>query len=114
MAGKGKIVAAQSYAVTEPTLGSQMATLKASKADTLMVFALPKQTIQALVGADKLGWHPRPFIAAVSVDPFVMNVARLNTNGRATEGAISSVFLKDASNLARWGKDRGVKLYYSI
>ena len=114
LAGKGKIVRATSYAVTEPTLGSQMATLKASNADTLMVFALPKQAIQALVGADKLGWHPRPFIAAVSIDPFVMSVARLNTNGRATEGAISSVFLKDASNLARWGKDPGVKLYYSI
>ena len=114
LAGKGKIVAAQSYAVTEPTLGSQMSTLAATKADTLMVFALPKQTIQALVGADKLGWHPKPFIAAVSIDPFVMSVARLNTNGRATEGAMSITFLKDASNLARWGKDPGVKLYYSI
>jgi branched-chain amino acid transport system substrate-binding protein len=114
LAGKGKIVRAVSYAVTEATLGSQMATLKASKADTLMVFALPKQTIQALVGADKLGWHPHPFIAAVSIDPFVMNVARLNTGGRATEGAISTVFLKDASNLKRWGKDAGVKLYYSV
>lgn len=114
LAGKGKIVAAQSYAVTEPTLSSQMSTLAATKADTLMVFALPKQTIQALVGADKLGWHPKPFIAAVSIDPFVMNVAKLNTNGRATEGAMSITFLKDASNLRRWGKDQGVKLYYSI
>ncbi len=114
LAGKGKILAAQSYAVTEPTLSSQMSTLAATKADLLMVFALPKQTIQALVGADKLGWHPRPFIAAVSIDPFVMNVARVSTNGRATEGAMSITFLKDASNLARWGKDPGVKLYYSI
>jgi branched-chain amino acid transport system substrate-binding protein len=113
LAGKGKILAAQSYAVTEPTLGSQMATLKATNADTLMVFALPKQTIQALVGADKLGWHPKPYIAAVSIDPFVMSVARANTNGRATEGAISTTFLKDASNLRRWGKDPGVRLYYS-
>ena len=114
LAGKGKILAAQSYAVTEPTLGSQMSSLAATKADALMIFALPKQTIQALVGADKLGWHPKPFIAAVSIDPFVMNVARLNTGGRATEGAMSITFLKDASNLARWGKDPGVKLYYSI
>ena len=91
-----------------------MSTLAATKADTLMVFALPKQTIQALVGADKLGWHPKPFIAAVSIDPFVMNVARLNTSGRATEGAMSITFLKDASNLDRWGKDPGVKLYYAI
>src|SRR5262245_13965820 len=114
LAGKGKIVAAESYSVTEPTLGSQMSTLAATRADSLMIFALPKQTIQALVGADKLGWHPKPFIAAVSIDPFVMNVARLSTAGRATEGAISITFLKDASNLARWGKDPGVKLYYSI
>jgi branched-chain amino acid transport system substrate-binding protein len=114
LAGRAKIVRAAGYAVTEATLGSQMATLKASGADTLMVFALPKQTIQALVGADKLGWHPRPFIAAVSIDPFVMDIARSNTGGRATAGAISVTFLKDASNLRRWGKDPGVKLYYSI
>ncbi len=94
LAGKGKIVGAAGYAVTDPTLSSQMATLAATKADTLMVFALPKQTIQALVGADKLGWHPHPFIAAVSIDPFVMNVARLSTNGRATAGAISIAFLR--------------------
>jgi branched-chain amino acid transport system substrate-binding protein len=114
LAGRARIVRAVSYAVTEATLGSQMATLKASGADTLMVFALPKQTIQALVGADKLGWHPHPYIAAVSIDPFVMDVARSNTAGRATTGAISVTFLKDASNLRRWGKDRGVRLYYSI
>jgi branched-chain amino acid transport system substrate-binding protein len=114
LAGRATIVRAVSYAVTEATLGSELATLRASGADTLMVFALPKQTIQALVGADKLGWHPHPYIAAVSIDPFVMNVARSNTGGGATEGAISVTFLKDASNLRRWGKDPGVKLYYSI
>ena len=107
LAGKGKIVGAQSYAVTEPTLGSQMSTLAATKADTLMVFALPKQTIQALVGADKLGWHPQPFIAAVSIDPFVMSVARLNTNGRATEGAMSITFLKDAIQSRPLGQGPG-------
>jgi ABC-type branched-subunit amino acid transport system substrate-binding protein len=114
LGAKAKVVKTASYAVTEAALGSQLATLKASRADTLMVFALPKQTIQALVGADKLGWHPQPYIAAVSIDPFVMNVARFNTGGRATAGAISLTFLKDASNLRRWGKDPGVKLYYSI
>lgn len=114
LAGKGKIVAAQGYAVTEPTITSQIATLRGSKADILMVFALPKQTIQAFVESDKLGWRPHIFAAAISIDPFVMNVARLNTNGRTTEGAISIAFLKDASNLTRWGKDPGVKLYYEI
>jgi len=112
--GKGKVVARASYAVTDADVGSQVAALRASKADTLMIFALPKQTIQSFLAADKLGWRPQVFVAAVSIDPFVMTVARLNTNGRTTEGAISIAFLKDASNLARWGKDAGVRLYYQI
>ena len=79
-----------------------------------MLFALPKQTIQSFIAADKLGWRPKVTVAAVSIDPFVMEVARLNTNNRTTEGATSLAFLKDASNTAKWGKDPGVKLYYSI
>jgi branched-chain amino acid transport system substrate-binding protein len=114
LGGKGKIVARATYAVTEADVTSQIAQLKASKADTLMLFALPKQVIQAFVSADKLGWRPRVFVTSVSVDPFVMSVARFNTHNRTTEGALSIAFLKDASNLARWGKDPGVQLYYSV
>ncbi len=112
--GKGKVVATQGYAVTEADVSSQIAALRASKANTLMLFALPKQTIQSFIAADKLGWRPKVTVAAVSIDPFVMEVARLNTNNRTTEGATSLAFLKDASNTAKWGKDPGVKLYYSI
>lgn len=111
---KGRIVARASYAVTDADVASQIAALRASRADTLMVFALPKQTIQAFIAADELAWRPQVFVASVSINPFVMTVARLNTNGRTTEGAISIAFLKDASNLTRWGRDRGVRLYYQI
>ena len=105
--GKGKVVATQGYAVTEADVSSQIAALRASKANTLMLFALPKQTIQSFIAADKLGWRPKVTVAAVSIDPFVMEVARLNTNNRTTEGATSLAFLKDASNTAKWGKDAG-------
>jgi branched-chain amino acid transport system substrate-binding protein len=114
LGGKGSIVAKQTYAVTDADLTSQLTALRASKADTLMLFALPKQVIQSFITIDKLGWRPHVFVTSVSIDPFVMTVARLNTHNRTTEGAISIAFLKDASNLARWGKDPGVKLYYSI
>ena len=50
----------------------------------------------------------------MSIDPFVMEVARINTQNRTTEGATSLAFLKDSTNTARWGKDAGVKLYFSI
>jgi branched-chain amino acid transport system substrate-binding protein len=112
--GKAKVVATQGYAVTEADVSSQIAALRASKANTLMIFALPKQTIQSFIAADKLGWRPKAFVAAVSIDPFVMEVARLNTGNRTTEGATSLAFLKDSTNAARWGKDAGVRLYFSI
>jgi branched-chain amino acid transport system substrate-binding protein len=114
LGSRGKVVAAEGYAVTDANVASQIASLKASGATVLMIFALPKQTIQSFIESDKLGWRPRAYVAAVSIDPFVMNVARFNTKNRTTEGAVSTVFLKDASNLARWGKDAGVKLYYAI
>jgi ABC-type branched-subunit amino acid transport system substrate-binding protein len=111
---KAAVVARQSYSVTEADVASQLAALKASKGDVLMVFALPKQTIQSFITADKLGWRPQVYVAAVSIDPFVMTVARVNTGNRTTKDALSIAFLKDASNLARWGKDAGVRLYYRI
>jgi branched-chain amino acid transport system substrate-binding protein len=112
--GKGKVVATQGYAVTEADVSSQIAALRASKANTLMIFALPKQTIQSFIAADKLGWRPKAFVAAVSIDPWVMSIARLNTKNRTTEGATSVAFLKDSTNKLKWGKDAGVKLYLSI
>jgi branched-chain amino acid transport system substrate-binding protein len=114
LGSKGKVVAKASYSATEADVTSQVAQLKASRADTLMLFALPKQVIQGFIAADKLGWRPHVYVTSVSVDPFVMSVARLNTGNRTTEGAQSIAFLKDASNLARWGKDPGVQLYYRV
>jgi branched-chain amino acid transport system substrate-binding protein len=106
----GRIAAVETYEVTDADLNAQIARLKASGANTFMLFALPKQTIQAFIAADRLGWRPRVFVNAVSVDPFVMNVARLNTNNRTTQGAITTAFLKDPTDPGT-AKDPGVKLY---
>ncbi len=113
LGGKGKIVAKETYNVTDPDINSPLAALRASNADILMVFALPKQTIQAFVGIDKLGWHPQVYVTSISIDPAVMQIARLNTSNRTTEGSMSLAFLKDPTN-ARWAKDAGVKLYLQI
>ena len=42
-----------------------------------------------------------------------MEIARLNTSNRTTEGSISLAYLKDPTN-PRWAKDAGVKLYFQI
>ena len=50
IAGKGpRIVASQPYEYTATDVVSQIAQLKASGADTLMLFATPKFMIQAIV-----------------------------------------------------------------
>ena len=108
-----RIRAVQTYDLTDPDLNSQMARLKASRADTVMIFALPTQTIQAFLAIHKLGWKPRIFVNAVSIDPFVMEVVQSNTSRRLVEGAISSQFLKDPTDPAM-ARDPGVRLYKQI
>ncbi len=108
-----RIKDAETYELSDPDLNAQMARLKASKADTVMIFALPTQTIQAFLAIHKLGWKPRIFVNSVSIDPFVMEVVQKNTGKKLVEGAISSQFLKDPTDPAL-AKDPGVKLYKQI
>ena len=110
---KVKVVATASYELTDTDMSAQIAALKTSHADTLALFALPKQVIQAFLAAHKLGWQPHYFISAVSIDPFVMNVVRASTGKKTTEGAISAAFLKVATDPAL-AKDPGAQLYKSI
>jgi branched-chain amino acid transport system substrate-binding protein len=49
----------------------------------------------------------------VSIDPFVMNVIAASAGKKTTEGALSSAFLKIATDPAL-AKDPGAKLYKSI
>jgi branched-chain amino acid transport system substrate-binding protein len=113
IAGKGpRIVATQSYELTTPDLASQIALLKASGADTLMLFATPKFFIQAVVAAHKLAWKPRLYIASVSIEPGIMAIARHNAP-ELTKGALSIAFVKNPNDPV-WAKDKAVALYRSI
>jgi len=69
--------------------------------------------IQAFLAAHKLGWQPHYFVSAVSIDPFVMGVVASSAGKKTTEGAISSAFLKVATDPAL-ANDPGARLYKSI
>jgi len=113
IAGKGpKIVAKESYELTGSDVSSQIAKLKASRADTLMLFATPKFFIQAVVSAHKLAWKPRLYIASVSIEPGIMAIARVNAP-ELTKGALSIAFLKNPNDPI-WAKDKTVALYRAI
>ena len=114
IAGKGpKIVAQEAYEFTGADVTSQIALLKASRADTLMLFATPKFFIQAIATTHKLGWKQRVYVASVSIEPTIMGIARRTTHGRETNGALSFAFVKDPTS-PRWTKDPGVRLYRRI
>lgn len=113
IAGKGpRIVASESYEYTASDVTSQIAKLKASGADTLMLFATPKFMIQGIVATHKLGWRPQLVIASVSIEPGIMAIARTNAP-ELTKGALSVAFLKNPNDPV-WAKDPATALYGQI
>jgi len=113
IAGKGpRIVASEPYELTATDVVAQVTKLRAEGADTLMVFATPKYTIQAIVAAQKLGWRPRLYLASVSIEPSIMAIARANAP-QLTRGARAIAFVKNPTDPI-WRKDPAVALYRSI
>ena len=113
IAGKGpRVVAKQAYEFTGADVSGQIGLLKASGADTLMLFATPKFFINAIVATHKLGWRPQVYIASVSIEPTIMGIARFNAP-ELTKGALSIAFVKNPNDPI-WARDRAVALYRSI
>jgi branched-chain amino acid transport system substrate-binding protein len=113
IAGKGpRIVRREAYEFTAADVSAQIARLKASGADTLVLFATPKFFIQAVVATRKLAWKPQLYIASVSIEPGIMAIARLNAPA-LTKGALSIAFVKNPNDPV-WAKDRAVALYRTI
>jgi branched-chain amino acid transport system substrate-binding protein len=113
LGGKGRIVATESHSPIDPDVNSQIASLRSSRADTLVLFTTPQYVIQSFIGINKLGWRPQVFVSSISIEPTVMRIATLSTGKRTTDGAISMAWLKDPTN-PRWTRDRGVRLYGQI
>jgi len=106
-AKKSQIVSAQSYDPGQTTLTQQVLALKAAGADTLVIFALPTQTIVSLATAAKVGWTPAVFLGNVSANRLFMLSAA--ANGANVNGVISTGYL-DSSSLASDANTPGVAL----
>jgi branched-chain amino acid transport system substrate-binding protein len=113
LGGKAKIVSTQSYEINDNDVASQLAKLKSSGANTLMLFATPKFAIFGYVGAFRLGWHPQVYVTSVSISPDIMKIARVATSRKQVEGSISIAFVKDPT-AKQWAKDKTIALYKSI
>ncbi|MEK8052905.1 ABC transporter substrate-binding protein [Ideonella sp. DXS22W] len=63
---KTMVVGQQSYEVTDPTVDSQLVSLKATGADTFFNITTPKFAAQAIRKLPELGWKPVHYLASVS------------------------------------------------
>ncbi len=99
LSNQAQIVSAQSYDVTATSIVQQVVALKAAGANTFVIFATPSPTIQALVVATKLGWHPIEFINNVSATETFMGLAV--KNGASVEGAITAGYVLDPNDPAQ-------------
>jgi branched-chain amino acid transport system substrate-binding protein len=109
-----KVIAAQPYSSKSADVSSQIATLKASGADTLAIFAIPTFAIQAYKEAQKLGWKPKRLIDNnVAAASSVMQVAAAEGREKLVDGTISIAFLKDPTD-SQFKNDAAIKLYRKI
>jgi branched-chain amino acid transport system substrate-binding protein len=108
-----QIVKAVGYDPSAADVQSQVAQLKASKADTFMIFAFGKFGIQAFLYANKLGWHPTIYVNAVASSSSLMTLSTITAGKKETTGAVSVVFFKDPTD-PRWAKDKGLALFKQI
>jgi len=111
---QSQIVDAEPYdlsATTPPAV--QVAKLKASGADTLLIFATPTPTIQTYVISTKLGWHPAHIITnSVSATDSFLTIARKSGSDNV-DGTLTVNYLLDPGNPV-YNKQPGMKLYRQI
>ncbi|MBF6212266.1 ABC transporter substrate-binding protein [Nocardia puris] len=102
-----RIVAEQSYAVTDPTVDPQLRNLATSKADVLLNFSTPKFASQALAAdARDPGWNPLHIVSMVANSRTVLEPVGFAN----VQGVVSAAFSKDPAD-PQWNDDPGMRLY---
>jgi branched-chain amino acid transport system substrate-binding protein len=102
VAGKDSaIIATESFQATDPTVDSQLITLKGKGVDTLMLFTYAKQAAQAIRKIAELGWKPDTYLhlGSASVGATLMPAGLDKSVGIKTAG-----FIKDTTD-PQWAND---------
>ena len=104
------IVKEASYQVTEPTIDSQIVTLKASGADTILIASTNKFASMAIRKVHELGWKPMTFLGsgANSVAGVLVPAGI-----EASVGVLTTTSYK-TPNDPTWSEDRGMKDYLAF
>jgi ABC-type branched-subunit amino acid transport system substrate-binding protein len=104
------IVSEVSYEVTDPTVDSQIVTLKGSGADTFVNITTPKFAAQAIRKAYDIDWKPLQLLNNVSASVgSVLTPAGLDKS----VGLITTAYIKDPTD-PQWKNDAGMKNWYTF
>jgi branched-chain amino acid transport system substrate-binding protein len=105
LGGKMQIVAELPYETTDPTIDSQIVTLKNSGADIFFNVTLTKFTSQAIRKAAEINWKPLQLLNYVSNSVGgILKPAGLDN----AKGILSTTFAKDPTD-PTWKDDEGLK-----
>ena len=101
------IVAEVSYELSDPTVNSQMVTLKASGADLFYNITTPKFGAQAIKKAAELGWKP---VQILDINATPVSQTLVPAGLENAKGIISVNYGKDPLD-PQWADDEGMKRY---
>ena len=104
------LVQAVSYEVTDPTIDSQLITLRASNADVLISGVTAKFSAQAIRKIYDLGWKPTHYITSGAAS---VNSSIIPAGADRAVGVISSTYIKDPSDPS-WAGDADLKTYLAF
>ena len=104
------IVGEVSYEVTDPTVDSQIVTLKGTGADVMFHFATSKFAAQAIRKVYDIGWKPLQFVANISAQ--VQSVL-IPAGLEKSIGLITAIFIKDVND-PQWADSKDVKDYFAF
>jgi ABC-type branched-subunit amino acid transport system substrate-binding protein len=102
-----RIVAEESYEVSEPTIDSHVVRLKSLNPDVIIFFTTPKFGAQGIKKLGEMSWKPVTIVSNVSASTAtVMRPAGLENS----QGVLSAAYAKDAGD-PQWKDDSGMKAF---
>jgi branched-chain amino acid transport system substrate-binding protein len=106
-ADASRVVAEESYEVSEPTVDSHVVKIKSANPDVLVLYTTPKFGAQAIKKLGEMNWKPLTIVSNVSASTAaVMKPAGVENS----QGVISAAYAKDVSD-PQWASDPGIKAF---
>jgi len=99
---KTMIISKLTYEVTDPTVDSQMVSLKSSGADTFFNITTPKFAAQAIKKAAEIGWKPTHYLNSVSAS---VGTVLIPAGLENSVGVITAQYIKDPTD-PQWQKGK--------